>query len=181
MFKKCKMYKIAFIGTHGTGKTTLAHELVAGLKRKGFDVDFLEEIARRCPLQINETATTETQKWILSKQITEELEKSEKCNILVCDRSILDTYSYQTALYYRKKSWEPYINEHLKTYNLLIKVPITERMIKKDKKRSTNKEFQINVEKEIENNLQIFKPKYIKFKGRENFKEIYEHLKNKYL
>ncbi len=175
------MTKIAFIGSLGTGKTTLAHKLVVGLKEKKFNVDFSEEIARRCPLTINENANTNTQKWILSRQITEELEKSQNCDILICDRSILDTYSYQRALIGRKKPWESFIQEHLKTYDLLVKVPITKKEIEKDDKRSTNKKFQLNVEKEIDNNLELFKPNYINYRGKETFDWIYLNLENKYL
>jgi len=48
------MRKIALIGTHGTGKTTLAHELTAESKKRGIHTEFLGELARECPLPINE-------------------------------------------------------------------------------------------------------------------------------
>ena len=41
--------KIAFIGTHGVGKTTLCYELAAALKREGVHVDIVKEVARLSP------------------------------------------------------------------------------------------------------------------------------------
>ena len=38
--------KIAFIGTHGVGKTTLCYELAAALKRLDLSVDLVKEVAR---------------------------------------------------------------------------------------------------------------------------------------
>ena len=36
--------KLAFIGTHGTGKTTLCYDLTAGLKRQGLNADMVKEV-----------------------------------------------------------------------------------------------------------------------------------------
>ena len=41
--------KIALIGTHGTGKTTLAHELVVTLKKQRKAAEFLAEVVRKNP------------------------------------------------------------------------------------------------------------------------------------
>ena len=43
--------KVAFIGTHGVGKTTLCYDLAALLKRRDLNVDVVKEVARlsRCP------------------------------------------------------------------------------------------------------------------------------------
>lgn len=45
--------KIAFVGTHGVGKTTLCFDLAAHLKRLDLNIDLVKEVARRCPLPIN--------------------------------------------------------------------------------------------------------------------------------
>jgi len=174
-----KGYKIAFIGTHGTGKTTLAHKLVYNMKEKKINADFSEEIARRCPLPINEIASSDTQKWILGRQITEETEKSYGCDVLVCDRSVLDTYSYENVLQGRQGLWEDFIGDHMKTYDLLVKVPVTKEGIERDGTRSTDKKFQEDVEKEIERNLGIFKPDYLVYKGEETIEEICGKYKEK--
>ncbi|WP_309669691.1 hypothetical protein [Gemmatimonas sp.] len=66
--------KVAFVGTHGVGKTTLCFDLAAQLKRLDLGVDIVKEVARRCPLPINEDTTLEAQRWILHTQIAEEIE-----------------------------------------------------------------------------------------------------------
>ena len=53
--------KVAFIGTHGVGKTTLAYGLAMRLKQLGANVGFLEEVARRCPFPINEETSLQAQ------------------------------------------------------------------------------------------------------------------------
>ena len=65
--------KVAFVGTHGVGKTTLCFELAAQLKRLDLGVDIVKEVARRCPLPINAVTTYDAQAWILHTQIAEEI------------------------------------------------------------------------------------------------------------
>jgi Cdc6-like AAA superfamily ATPase len=49
--------KLALIGTHGVGKTTLAHEICSLLKKADHNVDLVTEVARRSPFPINEATT----------------------------------------------------------------------------------------------------------------------------
>jgi hypothetical protein len=65
--------KVAFIGTHGVGKTTLCFDLAARLKRLDMNVDIVREVARHCPLPINRDTTLEAQAWILHTQIAQEI------------------------------------------------------------------------------------------------------------
>lgn len=139
--------KIAFIGTHGTGKTTLAHELVYKLRKSGIDANFLGEIARDCPFPLNENTTKKSQVWIILNQIIRELEEEEKAEILVCDRSALDPYIYYVNKFGENKALESLVKEHMKTYSHIIKVPIREGLLKKDKLRSTNQEFQKQIDR----------------------------------
>ncbi len=66
-------FKIAFIGSHGVGKTTLCYGLAARLKARDVAVEVVHEVARRCPLPINEETSVAAQSWILHTQIAEEL------------------------------------------------------------------------------------------------------------
>jgi len=159
--------KIAFFGTHGTGKTTLAHELVMKLKKKGVDAGFLGEIARKCPFPLNEETTKKSQIWIILNQIIYELEEEEKYKILVCDRSVLDGYCYYTRKFGRSETIEKLVKEHLKTYDYLIRVPIREGFLKKDKVRSVDKKFQIDVDNQFGKMLKILNIKYIDLKEKE--------------
>jgi thymidylate kinase len=89
--------KVAFIGTHGVGKTTLCFDLAAQLKRLDLGVELVKEVARRCPLPINEETTADAQAWILHTQIAEEVAAAARYEVVICDRSVLDNYAYLVA------------------------------------------------------------------------------------
>ncbi|MBD3223010.1 AAA family ATPase [bacterium] len=116
--------KIAFLGTHGVGKTTLCYELAAALKRLDLSVDLVKEVARRCPLPINRETTDQAQRWILHAQIADEIELEPEYDIIVCDRAVLDNYAYLVHARGRQPDLEPLLRRWLETYRLLVKVPI---------------------------------------------------------
>jgi thymidylate kinase len=117
------MIKIAFIGTHGVGKTTLCFDLGAHLKKRGLHVDLVKEVARLSPLPINRKTSLEAQMWILTTQIAEEIRSSAHHEVVVCDRSVLDNYAYLVFAAGRQKWLEPLVNRWMKSYDLLFKVP----------------------------------------------------------
>lgn len=89
------MKKIAITGTHGVGKTTLAHQICVALKEEGFNVAIVEEKARSCPFPINEQASTDTEIWMVHSQIRAELDaKAKKYDAAVIDRCSLDAIVY---------------------------------------------------------------------------------------
>lgn len=116
--------KIALIGTHGIGKTTLCFDLAARLKRRNNDVELVREVARRCPLPINETTTTSAQSWILHTQIAEEIAAEAAHEVVIADRSVLDNYCYMMHASGQSSFWEAIIEEWLPTYDLLVHVPL---------------------------------------------------------
>ncbi len=118
------MIKIAFIGTHGVGKTTLCFDLGSILKRRGLHVDLVKEVARLSPLPINRKTSLEAQMWILTTQIAEEIRSAAHHEVVVCDRSVLDNYAYLVFAAGRQKWLEPLVNRWMKSYDLLFKVPL---------------------------------------------------------
>jgi hypothetical protein len=116
--------KIAFLGTHGVGKTTLCYELAAALKRLDLSVDLVKEVARRCPLPINRQTTAQAQRWILHTQIADEIELEPAYDVIVCDRAVLDNYAYLVHAVGRQADLEPLLRGWLATYQLLVKVPV---------------------------------------------------------
>ena len=86
--------KVAFIGTHGVGKTTLCYDLAAGLKKRDLTVELVREVARECPLPINRDTTLKAQAWILHTQIAWELQAEAKADVVFCDRAVLDNFCY---------------------------------------------------------------------------------------
>jgi thymidylate kinase len=119
------MAKIAFIGSHGVGKTTLCYDLAAALKKRGLHVDMVKEVARLSPLPINRQTSLEAQMWILTTQIAEEIRSAAHHEAVVCDRSVLDNYAYLVFAAGRQRWLEPLVNRWMKTYDLLFKVPIS--------------------------------------------------------
>jgi len=119
--------KIALIGSHGVGKTTLCYELAARLKRRNVDVEMVREVARRCPLPINQETTVAAQQWILHTQIALEIEAAAGSEVVLCDRSALDNYCYLVHAAGTLPIWEKLCDHWLPTYDLLVRVPVWSR------------------------------------------------------
>jgi len=150
--------KIAFIGTHGVGKTTLCFELAAALKRLDLSVDLVKEVARSCPLPINRETTHEAQNWILHTQVAREIELQEGYDAIVCDRAVVDNYAYMVHAEGRRPEIEPFIRHWMGTYDLLVKVPvITPPSF--DGTRDTSVEFQLGIDQLIDQLLVEFELK----------------------
>jgi nicotinamide riboside kinase len=138
--------KLALIGTHGVGKTTLAFEICAQLKIAGYSVELVTEIARRSPFPVNESTTLESQLWILHQQIAIELEMTPRAQYVVCDRAVIDNYAYLSNKFDRQPYLEPMLAQWMKSYDLLIHIPLREEKITADGFRSENVEFQRTID-----------------------------------
>jgi nicotinamide riboside kinase len=117
--------KVAFIGTHGVGKTTLCYDLAGGLKRGGVAVDMVKEVARLSPLPINRKTSLDAQTWILMTQVAEEIRSRAYHDVVVCDRSAIDNYAYMVLACGRQRPFERFVGYWMKSYDLLFKVPIS--------------------------------------------------------
>ncbi len=157
--------KIALIGTHRNGKTTIAHDLVAGLKKQGVNADFLGEVVKACPLPINESTTKDSQEWTIFIQHIKEIEMKQKCSILVCDRSVLDCYIYYIRKFQENKILEEFVRDKTKAYSLLIKIPIRQKFLKEDGIKSINKEFKREIDELFDKTLKRME---IQFYNHEN-------------
>jgi thymidylate kinase len=147
--------KVAFVGTHGVGKTTLCFDLAAQLKRMDLGVDLVKEVARRCPLPINEETTLDAQAWILHTQIAEELAATAQNEVVVCDRSVLDNYAYLVASAGRQEALEPLVLHWVRSYHVLFKVPVTGAPTF-DGKRAVSPTFQQQIDHLIDDLVQEF-------------------------
>ena len=145
-------FKVAFIGTHGVGKTTLCYGLAARLKRRDISLDLVREVARRCPLPINEETGLAAQSWILHTQIAEETVAAKRYDVVICDRSALDNYVYLLLAAGPQASLEPLIGQWMGTYDLLVHVPIVTRPAS-DGVRSSDPAFQAAVDRRLESEL----------------------------
>lgn len=147
--------KIAFVGTHGVGKTTLCFDLASQMKRLDLGVDLVKEVARRCPLPINEETTPDAQAWILHTQIAEELEASSTYEVVICDRSVLDNYAYLVARVGRRADLDPLVGSWIRTYDALFKVPIID-LPSFDGTRAVSPTFQHEIDTTIDQLIEAF-------------------------
>lgn len=147
--------KIAFVGTHGVGKTTLCFDLAANLKRLDLAVDLVKEVARRCPLPINEETTLDAQLWILHSQVAEEISAMASYEVVVCDRSVLDNYAYLVARVGRRPELDALVAEWIKGYDALFKVPVIQAP-SFDGKRAVSPQFQLEIDATIDQLVEAF-------------------------
>lgn len=147
--------KIAFVGSHGVGKTTLCFEIAAHIKRLDLGVELVKEVARRCPLPINEGTTLDAQTWILHTQIAEEIAASARYDVVVCDRSVLDNYAYLVARTGRQPALDALVATWITSYDALFKVPVTSAPTF-DGTRAVSTTFQLEIDAQIDQLVAAF-------------------------
>jgi hypothetical protein len=156
--------KLALIGTHGVGKTTLAYETCSLLKKADYNVELVTEVARRSPLPVNEATTLEGQLWILHAQIAAELDAAAHAPHVICDRSALDNYCYLVNKFARQPQLEQWLTWWMDTYSLLVAVPPMADGIPPDGFRSENLEFQHRIHELLAQMLQ--EAPFVRFRDR---------------
>ena len=140
--------KIAFVGSHGVGKTTLCFDLAAQLKRRSVNVDMVKEVARASPLPVNRKTSREAQLWILTTQVAEEIRAASHSDVVVCDRAALDNYAYFFLACGRDLAVEKFVEMWMKTYDLLIRVPVLAQA-QDDGFRDTDAVFVREIDKKV--------------------------------
>jgi nicotinamide riboside kinase len=147
--------KVAFIGTHGVGKTTLCFDLAARLKRLDLGVDIVKEVARDAPLPINRETTLEAQAWILHTQIAGEITACARYEAVICDRSVLDNYAYMVHRVGRRREYDPLVRRWVKTYTALCKVPVLQTP-SFDGTRDVSAAFQTEIDRMLDQLIETF-------------------------
>lgn len=134
--------KLALIGTHGVGKTTLAYEICSLLKKAHFNVELVTEVARQSPFPVNAATTVEGQLWILHAQIAAELAAARRAPHVVTDRAALDNYCYLVNKFGRQQQLESWLAWWMDSYTILVGVPPVAGDIPADGFRSEDRAFQ---------------------------------------
>jgi nicotinamide riboside kinase len=145
--------KIAFIGSHGVGKTTLCYDLAGILKKQMPSVGIVMEVARSCPLPINRDTTLDAQSWILHTQIAMEIATAGQNHTVVCDRAALDNYAYLVAAMGGQPVLDELVSYWMRTYDYLFKVPITFEL-QKDGIRDVDLKFQRKIDELVDAQLE---------------------------
>ena len=187
------MNKIGIIGTFGVGKTTFVHRLFSELKYRAFQVELVPELSRLCPYDINEKGeVTRGQYWILKEQIRLELEHAELLpDFLLCDRCVFDNSIFAqrgAEIGYVDKRIAGIIQEVSQTwqesYWLLIYVSLEDYLRlgrnrgMEDGVRSTNEEFQLDIEDRLRRIWRDFPGRKLEISGNlpERLDQVMEYL-----
>lgn len=169
--------KIALIGTHGVGKTTLCFELATRLKKIDRGVQLVTEIARECPLPINKDTTLDAQSWILHTQCAREVAAAQDDDCVVCDRSILDNYAYLVHAVGRQADLDPWIRSWCGTYAGLFKVPLWQEP-SFDGTRDTDVRFQQEIDETLERLIEEFDTEVVRLRADNPYGWVDEILKS---
>ncbi|MBU0596764.1 ATP-binding protein [Patescibacteria group bacterium] len=147
--------KIALIGTHSTGKTTIIKNLAQELNAIGKKTLLVPELARFCPMPINEEAPLEAQIWIQENQRQKEDELYEADSILLCDRSTLDNFAYMQRVANNADihQFENLAVSHMNSYTLVFKTQKLDLAAKADGVRSVDESFRDEIDLKISNLL----------------------------
>ena len=146
--------RIAIIGSHGVGKTTLSVKL-----SNHFGFARIPDIVREAhekKFVINEETPPESQFWILSKQI--ELERNTP-ESWIADKTLFDNIIYGNVILKDQKVKDVISDIVIKEarYDAMLYLPI-EFAIADDGLRSLNSEFQVQIDRS-----------YIEFLNQNNF------------
>ena len=145
------MKKIAVIGTHGVGKTTLCDYLSSYTKSLGKKVACVGEVVRDCPYPINQGMCYKAAEWtVFSQVLRERKEERENPDLIICDRSFFDPMIYLDMAKKVYDEGEVHLHRGLRgfasnflfCYDTIYLVQPSKRPIDSDGFRDTNKEFQ---------------------------------------
>ena len=130
----------------------MCYGLAARLKAKDVVLDLVHEVARRCPLPINEDTSVAAQSWILHTQVAEELVAANRHPVVICDRSVLDNYVYLLVGSGRQPALESLVDHWIETYDVMVHVPVVTPP-SADGTRATDPAFQRAVDERLRREL----------------------------
>ncbi|MEO1128326.1 MAG: ATP-binding protein [Planctomycetota bacterium] len=143
--------KILITGPFSTGKTTLVRQLAQAMQSRAMDVSIVEDVARGCPLPLNENQDLATSCWLLGEQIRQEaLALRTSPRLIICDRGIPDFVAH--TLYAQDEHQTP--DAHLadafwgtsvawsSTYDVVFQTHVEAVHIEPDGIRSEDVEYQ---------------------------------------
>lgn len=125
-----KKIKIAIVGTHVSGKTSLCYEVVAELKKQNLRADVAREASRLSYYLAADIRNFEMQLDLLTRHVSEELESLRTSDIVICDRSVIDVWAYTQNLPRENlskkeiayiKSMEKFIQFYIDSYDIIFR------------------------------------------------------------
>lgn len=152
--------RIALMGAHGTGKTTLARALVQRLSQEGIRAVQLQEAPREVCARAGDSEffrrgqnTPLRQGLIFLMHLMQEFNAQfEGADIVVADRSLLDHWAYTLQMFENpwvndgvKDLYESLIVDHCRKYDVIFFLPI-EFAVLDDGTREGDKVFQAEIQ-----------------------------------
>ncbi len=177
--------KIALVGAHGSGKSTLISSVYSELKKKGLRVNLSPEVARSSLFLAANEKTPEMQMDLFGRQISIEMTFSRNCDLLMCDRSVFDILMY-TRLFFPDneqaisfaKSMENFCKDYKKTYaHFFVTTKLYSPSNVKDDIRPKEQELQEKADKNLRATLDEFGIEYTLL-GNEPENEMVSYLTN---
>ena len=171
--------KVALVGAHGTGKTTLTQHLASGtdLSRFKLLIATTPEVPRIVCAAVGDNEyfrrgnnTLMKQLLLLVGQPVYEASKGRGSDLLICDRSILDHWAYTKTLFSSEIPSDietvlcTFIRKHLESYDLLAYVPI-EFTVQDDGTREGDIAFQAAIDQVIHSSLVEWAVPFIEIRG----------------
>jgi nicotinamide riboside kinase len=155
--------RVALMGAHGTGKTTLSGALVERLNRLGIKAVSLPEAPRLIcdragdPTFFRRGSNTPLrQDLILLVHLLQEL-NSLLCDVgvVISDRSLLDHWAYTLALFDQElideglsRIYDSFIADHCRNYDLIFFLPIEFEVVD-DGTREGDRDFQSGIQRNM--------------------------------
>lgn len=122
----------------------------------GCSVKIVQEVARSCPYPLNEGMSAKACLWIYHEHVKKELEAVQKFDMVICDRSAIDSFMYAKA----QGVFDPNnelmqlsfhaAQEWMKSYHRILYVKPNGALPEEDGVRSTDIDFQKRVEDEFD-------------------------------
>ncbi|MEL6557036.1 MAG: AAA family ATPase [Bacteroidota bacterium] len=165
--------RVAFMGAHGSGKTTLILEIASRLKKRGINCSIAYEVARKSPYVIRGLNTIEAQLQLLGARLNEEMSACINSQVVLCDRSMLDIQVYTDVFCPKPDNGESanhgnYRNlirdfsvAYTQTYSkVFFTSTLYSQMITKDDLRPEGEDFQRKVQNLMEEELNKSKVRF---------------------
>jgi hypothetical protein len=118
--------KVVITGPYCTGKTTLHRLLIQELTQGGLTVAALPDVARECPLPLNDLQSDYTSLWLIGTQIAREAAAAlSTADVVLCDRGIPDILAHHQDVTERDgetilASMQGFLENWLETYDILL-------------------------------------------------------------
>ncbi|WP_428243260.1 AAA family ATPase [Gynuella sp.] len=142
--------KIAIVGAHGSGKSTILSSVYSELKKNNIRVSLAPEVARSSLFLAAHENIPKMQMDLFGRQISSEMTNSRNCDVLLCDRSLFDILMY-TRMFFNNNneamnfahSMESFCKHYAHTYNhIFLTTKLYNPSIVKDDIRPINVEEQ---------------------------------------